>query len=135
MDKELSRKVQLETIAELQPFEVDVADKYKTGHSKRIYWKLCYKKAWDYVCGRNDVILCHGLYTKYQVGHAWVELPGNIVFDGVMQRFYAKEDYYKTLKITKLAEYSPVKAAKLILERRHFGPWHLEHDKQAGRHT
>jgi hypothetical protein len=130
MDKVLSQKVRLKRIAELMPFEVDVVDKYKTGHPKRIYWKLCYKKAWDYVRGRDDVILCHGLYTEYQVAHAWVELPGNIVFDGVMQRFYIKEGYYKTLKITKLVEYTSFKASRLILEYRHFGPWHSDHGGQ-----
>jgi hypothetical protein len=27
-------------------------------------------------------------------GHAWVELPNGLVFDGVFQRFYRREDYY-----------------------------------------
>jgi hypothetical protein len=27
--------------------------------------------------------------------HAWVELPGNVLFDGVLQRFYDKSEYYR----------------------------------------
>lgn len=33
--------------------------------------------------------LCGGLQQ-----HGWVELPGNIVFDGVLQRFYDQTKYY-----------------------------------------
>jgi hypothetical protein len=28
------------------------------------------------------------------MGHAWVELPGDVVFDDVTQGFYTRESYY-----------------------------------------
>ncbi len=28
--------------------------------------------------------------------HGWVELPGNVVFDGVLQRFYDRDKYYQS---------------------------------------
>jgi hypothetical protein len=37
--------------------------------------------------------LVHGEYGLGQ-RHAWVELPGDVVFDGVLQRFYKKLAYY-----------------------------------------
>jgi hypothetical protein len=44
-------------------------------------------KGMEYVFGRS---LGGGLGN-----HGWVELPGNVLFDGVLQRFYDRSEYYR----------------------------------------
>jgi hypothetical protein len=39
--------------------------------------------------------------------HGWVELPGGVVFDGVNQRFYAREDYYREAGARPTYRYGP----------------------------
>jgi predicted NAD-dependent protein-ADP-ribosyltransferase YbiA (DUF1768 family) len=59
-------------------------------------------------------------------GHAWVELAGNVVFDGVLQRFYNKQGYEQVLLATPDARYTPKEAAQHYLTYKGFyGPWHL----------
>lgn len=56
----------------------------------------CYKQALLYSLGstRHGHTLVHGTTLLDFGGHAWVELPGEIVFDGVFQRFYSRDAYY-----------------------------------------
>lgn len=44
----------------------------------------------------EEIWLVHG---EYWIGqrHAWVELPGGVVFDGPYQRFYDRAGYYKAV--------------------------------------
>lgn len=124
--KQLFQQINRAHILELKPFEVEVDDTFKTGRQKRLYPKQCYKKAYQYIMEHpyDGVMLCHGLYTECSIGHAWIELPCNIVFDGTMQRFYDKEGCYKVEMITKLCEYTLLETAKLLSEHDHYGPWH-----------
>jgi hypothetical protein len=56
-------------------------------HPNRRFPRLCYKKAWDYISHRDiaGVRLVHGIATDpgmgLVLGHAWVILPGDVVFD------------------------------------------------------
>jgi hypothetical protein len=56
--------------------------------------------------------------------HAWVELPGDLVFDGVRQAFYDRDGYCQVLHAVAEATYD----APTMLERMHasgrYGPWH-----------
>jgi hypothetical protein len=61
----------------------------------------CYRRAWRYLESHQqtpDAKLVHGsifsLDRNGRVGHAWVLLPGDVVFDGVLQRFYAGSAYH-----------------------------------------
>jgi len=64
--------------------------------------------------------------------HAWVELPGDIVFDGVVQRFYRRDSYYSIIGAHALAEYSWTEARQLAsTPRRPYGPWHRRVDHHA----
>lgn len=58
----------------------------------------CYLQAYRYASDLSrffeDHQLVHGETSLAFGGHAWVELPNGLVFDGVYQRFYRTEDYY-----------------------------------------
>lgn len=57
--------------------------------------------------------------------HAWVDVPGNRVFDGVVQRFYTKEIYRAVTEAEELATYEWKTAKWLREHRRHLGPWYF----------
>lgn len=82
-------------------------------------------------------VLVHGVYAPeyfmvMKIEHAWVELPDNIVFDGELQRFYRKEDYYREYKTEKIIEVDSIKSAclELIKHDYYYGPWHNEAKRQ-----
>jgi hypothetical protein len=54
-------------------------------------------------------------------GHAWVEIPGNIVYDGVYKRFYSKPDYYRVVQVEKDSEYTKAEINKLVIENNYIG--------------
>lgn len=127
----------------LSKYEIDAGEKYKTGKSNRLYKQKCYIKAFEYVSDKRDledIRLVHGLYKPYGVnkhyGHGWVELPDDIVFDGVLQRFYEKEGYYQYYEIIKQVEYQPSEIHPIGLKNGGtYGPWHLENNKRAWVHS
>jgi hypothetical protein len=47
--------------------------------------------------------------------HAWVELPGDVVFDGTLQRFYHKRAYYEKQLAEAWYKYTP--SAAMMLAR------------------
>lgn len=63
-----------------------------------IYPRQCYQRAYDYAIHESRCLekhhLVHGETRLALGGHSWVELPNGLVFDGVFQRFYRREDYY-----------------------------------------
>ena len=66
--------------------------------------------------------LIHGVNSLF-LDHAWVELPNNIVFDGVLQRFYAQDRYYSTTWARKEAEYTWEAATTKYMTAGGHGPW------------
>lgn len=119
----------LEDREALKHYEVIPSEEFKTGKPRRLSSKNCFEKAFKYVVSKDNIEgikLVHGFYSikEYTGFHAWVELPGNIIFDGVLQRFYEKEGYYSYYKIIKIAEYSSQEMQKKGKEAGgHFGPW------------
>lgn len=63
-----------------------------------IYPRQCYERAYEYAVHESRWLekhhLVHGEASLAMGGHSWVELPNGLVFDGVFQRFYRREDYY-----------------------------------------
>jgi hypothetical protein len=63
-----------------------------------IYPRQCYERAYEYAIHESRCLEKHhfvlGETSLALGGHAWVELPNGLVFDGVFQRFYRREDYY-----------------------------------------
>lgn len=121
-----------EDLKHLSQYEVTPNDEYKTGKIRRLSPKNCYQKAFEYVSSKSHIKgikLVHGLYKpsfiKNHSGHAWVELPGEIVFDGVLQRFYSKDGYYNFYQIVKQKEYNHKEMYQFGHEHGgNYGPWH-----------
>ena len=115
----------------LSNYEAIPPERYKTGRPRRLSPKNCYVKAWQYVMWKDDlegIRLVHGHYRPplldNHCGHAWVEFPEDIVFDGVLQRFYRKDDYYKYYEIIKHDEYTVDEMCRVGLEcGGTYGPW------------
>ena len=129
------KKVLFELLSE---FEVDAPIHYRTGKPKRYYpIGKCFVKSCDYVLDClerkvSDIVLCHGTYFnpcdklpeyKYEPenAHAWVEIPGDIVFDSNLQRFYKKVDYYKIFRITKLYQFTAIEVCEKMAETKSYG--------------
>jgi hypothetical protein len=82
---------------------------------------------------RDGPCLVHGLYLG-GLAHGWAELPGGVVFDGVRQRFYSREGYYRALGARPLYRYEPAAIASIFMKLPHeshatgvstlFGGWH-----------
>lgn len=69
----------------------------------------------------------HGSITLHgvKIAHAWVELPGDVVFDGTQTQFFDKNDYYKVTGAVKQHEYTFDEARTKMLSQGHFGPWEV----------
>ena len=85
----------------LRPAEIIVSRRYQFAPLGNLFPGQCFKKAADYVLlaitlgVAKDMLLVHGESVNGVHGpHAWVELPGDILFDGVLQRFYDLSQYY-----------------------------------------
>ena len=115
----------------LSKYEVEPKEEYKTGKPRRLSPKNCYTKSFQYILDKGEVAgvrLVHGLYRPFTLdqhcGHAWVELPDKIVFDGVLQRFYQKESYYNYYEIIKEVEYKPSEMYSISIPFGTYGPWY-----------
>ncbi len=115
-----------------EPKEVDVKDEYKDGvEPGKDYRGKCFDRAGLYVVWNpnENIKLVHGTVEflpgmPLEFAHAWAELPGNIVFDGIVQRFYDKTDYYQKMHAVKEREYTSQDAMKMMLKKGTYGPWH-----------
>jgi hypothetical protein len=102
----------------------------------RRYWGDCYRRAADYVLARflrdgpcpplEGLTLVHGTCRAGLLlwGHAWVELPGGLVFDGVRQQFYEPAGYRRVLQTTAEATYRPEAVVAQLRATGRYGPWH-----------
>ena len=55
-----------------------------------------------------------------------MELPGDIVFDGVMQRFFTRVSYCSVMAAVALDAYSGRETTCLLAEHGHPGPWNAK---------
>ena len=120
-------------IIELKEIEVkDIPEKLESKYKNNIYPKRCFGKAYDYLDEKVNVddvnikMIHGGVYSIIEnkfIKHAWIEINDNAVFDGVLQRFYDKEGYYKYHRAKKIKEYSFKKARMQMLRFHHYGPW------------
>jgi hypothetical protein len=97
---------------------------------RRRYPQQCYPKTINYVLdheGIQGMRLMHGVVSHpplfVPLDHAWVELPGNVVFDGVVQRFFSRASYYAVMSALPLDVYSASAARRMIAAHGHPGPW------------
>ena len=114
---------------------MDARFRHGTRPGKR-YWADCYRRACEYVLAhsRTDgsygpiagMRLVHGVCRDGDVvwAHAWVDLPGGIVFDGVRQQFYDRAGYRRVMHATEEATYDAGGMVERMLGTRRYGPWH-----------
>jgi hypothetical protein len=100
------------------------------------HWADCYRRACDYVLAHTaergscppiiGMRLVHGVCgdTSDLWAHAWVELPGGVVFDGVRQQFYDRDGYRTVLHAMVEATYDAPEMIEQMRESERYGPWH-----------
>lgn len=85
----------------LKDCEIDADPDLKRGtNPEGIFIGHCFEQGRNYLsqCESDGAVLVLGRIRPDKgemVDHAWVELSGGIVFDGITQRFYRHECYYK----------------------------------------
>ena len=136
-----------------RPREVEPTEKEREGVALgKIYLHRCYDQAARYVAldvepGSREATLVHGTIRVggvtmqvggtgplddppgevriggADIGHAWVELPGGKVFDGVQGRFYDRDSYYQKMGARAEHKYTEDEARRMLLKTMNFGPW------------
>ncbi len=96
----------------------------------RRYPQQCYARTTKYVLqhrGIHGARLVHGMVAHaphfVPMAHAWVELPGDVVFDGVVQAFFSRASYYAVMGALALATYSGAETQSLTETSGYAGPW------------
>ncbi len=100
---------------------------------RRHYPQQCYHKTAKYVVDHPDIagmrlvhgVVSHGIQTL-PLDHAWVELPGDVVFDGVVQAFFTRHSYYAVMSAVPLDTYTHSHARQMLRVHRHPGPWNAK---------
>jgi hypothetical protein len=81
--------------------------------------------------------LVHGMIAHaphfVPMAHAWVELPGNVVFDGVVQAFFTRDSYYAVMGAQPVRMYSGLQTQRLADASGYSGPWELSPSVNVGR--
>lgn len=117
-------------ISSLKDCEVDVDPVLRKGTKpEKFFVGDCFHRAMDYAGDHmsEKAVIVHGQIADglrtVIVDHAWVELPGGIVFDGVTQRFYDLNAYYARRSAVKKKAYGFIEALRLNCEHGDYGPW------------
>ena len=100
---------------------------------RRRYPQQCYAKTVKYVLDHPEIKgarLVHGVVSHaphfVPLDHAWVELPGDIVFDGVVQMFFTRSSYYSFMAAAVLDVYSAGATRRLVTAHGGPGPWNAK---------
>jgi hypothetical protein len=90
----------------------------------------CYELAWKVMIdepGSDQFQLVHGWLTLPQFpqlyGHAWIVLPGDRIYDPVMNRYFTHEEYAAKFNAAVERSYSRQEAFEALRHYHHFGPW------------
>jgi hypothetical protein len=99
----------------------------------RRYPQQCYSRTMKYILDHTDIPgmrLIHGVVSHAPhfapLDHAWVELPGEIVFDGVVQTFFTRSSYYDVMAAVALDAYSAAATRRLVATQGSPGPWNAK---------
>jgi hypothetical protein len=101
--------------------------------ARRRYPQQCYAKTARYVLDHAEIKgmrLIHGVVSHpplfVPLDHAWVDLPGDIVFDGVLQTFFTRASYYAIMAAMPVDAYSAADTRRLMASQGHPGPWNAK---------
>jgi hypothetical protein len=126
------QRVGRELLLSAQQVEVEAGWKRRTWPRRR-YPQQCYARTTKYVLDHLQIDgarLVHGVVAHaphfVPMAHAWVELPGDVVFDGVVQAFFTRASYYAVMAALPLAAYSGLETQRLATARGYPGPWNAD---------
>jgi hypothetical protein len=117
---------------DMKAYRVTVEPRLSRGTDPgRDYRGRCYEMALRYLADHREdepgLRLVHGtlhIVVGVPYPHAWVEVPGGIVFDPVDQYFYKRRAYYRRYDAAAARVYTPAEAEQLAITTNHWGPWH-----------
>jgi len=123
------RRVGRQLLESAERVEVDDGWAGRTWPRRR-YPQQCYARTVKYVLDHpriDGLRLVHGVISHapqfVPLDHAWVELPGDVVFDGVVQAFFTRASYYAVMGAVPMDSYTGSEARRLVAEHGHPGPW------------
>jgi hypothetical protein len=97
---------------------------------RRHYPQQCYPRTVKYVFDHPEIDglrLVHGVVSHAPhfapLDHAWVELPGEVVFDGVVQAFFTRASYYTVMAALPMDIYTGPETHQFVAAHGHPGPW------------
>ena len=97
----------------------------------------CFEAA-EHVILNADVgaglVLVHGTCRAPSGGetaHAWIEVPGSLVYDAVLGRIYGWDVYQEKLQAIPFKRYSVAEVVALVKTTDTHGPWTEEEERQA----
>src|SRR4030088_2201506 len=118
------QRVGRELLHSARQVEVDAGWKRRTWPHRR-YPQQCYARTTKYMLQHLEIEgarLVHGMvaHAPYFVpmAHAWVELPGEVVFDGVVQAFFNRASYYTVMAALPMDRYTGLETHQLAAARR-----------------
>ncbi len=115
-------------VLEMKQAEISVKDSLRSGSDVNAdTGGQCYRRAFSYVQAHqmDEAVLVHGsvFADARHSPHAWVELPDEIVFEGVLQHFYNKAMYYKFRDAKPTYRYTAAQARSLLISNGNYGAW------------
>jgi|GEM_PF-6113653 len=97
------------------------------------YQKRCFEGAFDAAYKNQDKnpVICHGFYRAcgpFYIGHAWVEIGGNVIDYTIQVDPIPMMEYYQTHQVFEpsLKKYSLKELSSTMLENNHMGPFHWD---------
>jgi hypothetical protein len=133
------QRVGSELLHSARQIEVDASWKRLTWPRRR-YPQQCYARTTKYMLQHPEIDgaqLVHGMiaHAPYFVpmAHAWVELPGDIIFDGVVQAFFTRASYYAVMSAQPMDTYSGRETQRLADSYGYGGPWEVSPSVNVGR--
>lgn len=113
---------------ELEPTDLE---RQAMNSHRRMYAKQCFDQSLTFLMnyGGEGARLVHGTYSPTDAGglqyaHGWVELPGDRIFDGTLQRIFTRAAYEKYFRAKGERYYTLKEAMKMALRHKTYGAWH-----------
>ena len=119
----------MESRERISEYEVSEPEGINMEEKKRVIRPhKCFEMAQRFIYSSDKeihdrLVYVYGLWTKSQHEHAWIEIDGNVVYDGVLNRYYQKDGYYKHNYVTVIRK----KVPKEVMSE-HFGVYSASED-------
>lgn len=101
----------------VESYRVDPPPGYEVKRKPRNAQKRCFELAGRYALDHNrpEIVVVHGF--AWDVPHAWVEIPGGIIYDGTCKGFYSASGYMSVSGARPVRKMTPEELANVCLDR------------------